>query len=184
MGLYCKKCLTGRTGDVLGELCKSSGCDGVIEEEPARGTLVNRLPEPMSCPRRGESFIGSSYPRPDYWEKFKSNGNRVCSYCGSLHPEDMFQLVKLAAEAPEDADYRSVVEIEPSHKNYKVYVQQPGVRNAMEGGIKFYMQHLPYDADGKLMVSEQQNLEYSKAVRLSRKRFDRHLASMYPIHKT
>ncbi|CAN5951045.1 unnamed protein product [Sphagnum jensenii] len=99
---------------------------------------------------------------PDHWQKFKSNGQRVCSYCGSLHPEDMFALVKQSAEAPADGDYRKTVIIEPSDKKYKVYVHQPDVRNAGEGGIKFYMQHLPRK-NGQIDVSDERQEEYAEA---------------------
>lgn len=174
MDLQCKKCLTSRTGDVLGAACKTAGCDGVIEEVPAFGTLVDVLPEPMTCGQRSESFaLGAHEVGTDRWLRFKSNGNRVCSYCGSLHPEDMFALVRESANAPSDARFGSVVEIEPSTKAYKIYVQQPGVRNAMEGGIKFYTHHLPRDENGTLAVTEEQQVEYSRAIGASQKRFER-----------
>jgi len=174
--MHCKKCLTGRTGDVLGATCRTPGCDGVIEEEPAFSTLVDTLPEPMTCGRRsdmypGDIFVHGQAVGEDHWEKFKTNGNRVCSFCGSLHPEDLFELVRQCAEAPLDALYNSVPEIEPSDKGYKIYVHQPGVRNAHEGGIKFYTQHLPRDENGKIATTEQQNLEYSKAVHATKIRF-------------
>lgn len=174
MDLQCKKCLSSRTGDVLGAFCKTEGCDGVIEEVPAFGTLVEVLPEPMTCGRRMNDF--GPWERSgslDRWQKFKSNGNRVCSFCGSLHPDDFFALVKASAEAPEDAVHLSVVEIEPSTKRYKIYVHQPGVRNAMEGGIKFYIHHLPRDEDGEIAVTPDQNDEYARAVRASQRRSKR-----------
>jgi hypothetical protein len=153
----------------------------VIEEVPAFSTLVDELPEEFYCHRREESPTSSRmFPNHDHWNKFKSNGDRVCSYCGSLHWEDMLRLVHEAAIAPDDADYRSTVEIDPSDKSYKVYVHQPGVRNAMEGGIKFYMQHVPRDDNGKIIVTEEQNADYSKAVRLSRERFNRYMNEKYP----
>lgn len=179
MDLHCKKCLSSQTGDVLGQPCRTPGCDGVIEEMPAFATLVDELPEPMTCGRRFD-YYAPGMPAPhnreegqDRWQRFKSNGNRVCSYCGSLHPEDMFALVRDCANAPTDAAYGSVVEIEPSTKNYKVYVHQPGVRNAMEGGIEFYMQHVPRGEDGKIAVTAEQSAEYSRAVRASKVRFER-----------
>jgi hypothetical protein len=92
----------------------------------------------------------------------------------------MLRLVRQAATTPEDADYSSSVSIEPSDKSYKVYVHQPGVRNAHEGGIKFYMMHVPRGEDGKIAVTEEQQAEYAEAVRRSRKRFDRYLAERYP----
>lgn len=187
MDLTCKKCLSSRTGDVLGQPCRTSGCDGVIEEQPAFKTLVDELPEPMTCGRRAEMGMdqeGSPFRGAfksgrglDRWEKFKSNGNRVCSYCGSLHPDDLFELVRQSANAPEDAARGTVVDIEPSDKGYKIYVQQPGVRNAHEGGIKFYTQHLPRDTEGKLLVTDAQNAEYAKAVRGSQARFERYMSA-------
>lgn len=174
--MHCPKCLTGRSGDKIGEPCRTPGCDGIIEEPPPFSTLVDELPETMRCPRRDESPLGDRIsPATDHWQKFKSNGDRVCSFCGSLHPDDMFRLVKASAEGSADADYHSVVSIEPSDKGYKVYVHQPGVRNASEGGIKFYMQHLPRNDDGSLAVTPEQNAEYSRAVKASRKRFERWL---------
>ena len=64
----------------------------------------------------------------------------VVPICGSLHPDDFMRLVKLAAETPIDAD--EAVTVDPSDKGYKIYVRQPGVQNAHDGGIKFYTQHL------------------------------------------
>ena len=117
-------------------------------------------------------FVGAG-ARKDHWLKFKAaHGNRVCSYCGSLHPDDMFALVKASAESPINAPHGSVVEIEPSDKSYKIYVHQPGVRNAHEGAIKFYTHHLPRDAQGNLAVTQEQQEQYSRAVRNSHKRFE------------
>ncbi len=180
MYLECKKCLCSRSGDELGKPCQTPGCGGIITETPEFSTLVDELPEQMTCGRRYENsspvFKFDQGIGLDKWQQFKSNGNRVCSYCGSLHPDDMFALVKMAADAPADAEYETTVSIEPSDKNYKVYVRQPGVRNAHEGGIKFYMQHLPRKDDGSLDVSADQQEEYGRAVRESIKRFDRWLA--------
>lgn len=182
--LHCKKCLCSTTGDVLGAPCQTAGCDGIIEEEPEFQTLVDDLPEEFYCPRRGETPLANRlFHGPDHWQKFKSNGNRVCSYCGSLHWDDMIALVKQSAEAPEDAPYHSTVGIEPSDKGYKVYVRQPGVRNAHEGGIKFYMQHVPRDENNKIAVTEEQNKEYSEAVHRTHARFDKWLKEQYPIGK-
>lgn len=181
MNLHCAKCLTSRTGDVLGAPCRTSGCVGVIAELPAFATLVDSEPEPMTCGRRSDTYPGGFPVHPDraeqrdHWQRFKSNGNRVCSYCGSLHPDDMFALVKASAEAAADADYRSVVEVEPSDKGYKIYIHQPGVRNAMEGGIKFYTQHLPRTPAGKSAVTEEQQAEFGQAVARSKARFDKML---------
>lgn len=176
MSVHCAKCCTSRTGDEIGQPCRSEGCDGIIERQPEFSELVDRLPESMTCGRRGEisdpNGVFKILEGPDHWDKFKSNGNRVCSYCGSLHPEDFLRLVKESATAPEDALFRSVVEVEPSDKSYKIYVHQPGVRNAHEGGIKFYTHHLERDDAGKVLVTEQQEAEYKEAVRRSDVRFE------------
>jgi hypothetical protein len=186
MDLHCKKCLTSRTGDVLGAPCATPGCDGVIEAIPSFDTLVDRLPEPMTCRRRAETgmdnpsspFKGAG-PGLDRWLKFKApHGNRVCSYCGSIHFEDLVVLVRACADAPAEAEYGTVPEIEPSDKSYKVYVHQPGVRNAMEGGIKFYMQHVPRDTEDNIDVTLQLQDEYKRAVLATKRRFERYLAGM------
>lgn len=111
----------------------------------------------------------------DRWERFKRIDNRVCSYCGSLHPHDLFRLVRECADAAPDAPYGSVVEIEPSDKSYKIYVKQPGVRNAHEGAIKFYTHHLPRTGTGALDVSEERRAEYARAVKATQARFHRML---------
>lgn len=92
------------------------------------------------CGRRDDafSFNRQDGPAPDTWDR-GPDGNRTCSYCGSIHPDDLMAIC------------RKVVDAEPGYavdgtdKGYKVYVRQPGVRNASEGAIKFYMQHVIND---------------------------------------
>ena len=185
--LHCKTCLCSQTGDKLGEPCRTHGCDGVIEQAPDFKDLVDELPEPMTCGRRAETGMDDENgpfahagKNLDRWQKFKNIDNRVCSYCGSLHPDDMFRLVHESAMAPEDASYTGTVEIEPSDKPYKTYIHQPGVRNASEGGIKWYMQHLPRGTDGKIVVTDEQQEDYSLAVKKSAARFAKCLAERFP----
>lgn len=168
----CQKCLCGRTGDVAGEPCKTEGCDGILEIPPAYADLVDPLPGTHDCPRRQEN-PHSLFPGPDHWDQFKSNGDRVCSYCGSLHPDDFWRLVREAAEAGPDADYNTAVQIEPSTKHYKVYVRRATVRNAHEGGIKFYTQHLDFAS-----ITDEQDALYKQAARVSQQRFDKWLARL------
>ena len=172
MSLYCPKCLTGRPDDAIGMQCRTEGCDGVIQQEQNFLDLVEELPEPIRCPRRSEGL--EITPGPDHWQRFKSNGNRVCSYCGSLHPDDFFAIVKTVADAGPNADWQPVPSIEPSDKSYKIYVRQPSVRNAHEGGIKFYTMHLP-----EKVIDEQQD-DYQKAVSSSAQRFQRFLNQTKP----
>ena len=117
-----------------------------------------RYAGPQRCARRDESWQGGVVKSdlPDTWD-WGMDGNRTCSYCGSLHPEDMHKLVKRCiATNAED------VSIEPSGKGYKTYVRQKGVVNASQGGIKFYMQHVTPE----LLLPAAQ-ADYALACRLS-----------------
>ncbi len=82
------------------------------------------------CPDR---FPGTE--TPDTWN-IGQDGNRTCSYCGSIHFDDF---VAIYQKSLTDGCYG----IEGSTKCYKYYLRQPGVRNAGEGAIKFYTAHLP-----------------------------------------
>lgn len=94
------------------------------------------------CPRRDEMLSfnriqpGADPKKPDHWN-IMPNGDLTCSYCGSLHPDDFYNKV-VAARAPD-----SKINIEQSDKRYKIYVSEEGIRNAKEGGIKFYTPHIP-----------------------------------------
>lgn len=167
MFTHCPKCLTSRTDDVLGAPCRSFKCDGIIKECPQYHTLVDVLPEPMTCGRRSSYEVQGQ----DRWEKFKSIDNRVCSHCGSLHPDDMFRVVRECADAGSGVGYHEGIRIEPSDKSYKIYVWQPGVRNAHEGAIKFYTDHFPRNADGDLQISPEHAGEYAAACAVTRVRF-------------
>lgn len=188
MSGICKKCYRcGYKDEQIGQPCESCK-DGIIERDPPFSELVDALPVKMTCGRRNDVWAGTVLPVHgplqeglDHWNKFKSNGDRVCSYCGSLHWDDFTELVRHAADSPEDLDYRSTVEIEPSDKGYKIYVHQRGIRNAMEGGIKFYTQHIPRDENGNVVITKEQDEEYAKAVRVSKTRFNRYLIKMRGI---
>jgi|GEM_PF-1478368 len=68
-------------------------------------------PEILSeCPRRAESF-GMHDALSDFY--FERDGRRVCSYCGSMHPDDFIKAVE------------SGCKLGPTDKNYKVYVDLP-----------------------------------------------------------
>jgi hypothetical protein len=112
------------------------------------------------CGRRDDAFSmnRSDGPQPDTWD-WGPDGNRTCSYCGSIHPDDLIKICHLTLK---DERYG----VEGTDKGYKVYVKQPGVRNASEGAIKFYMQHAPQtprDDDQRL---------FKEASRLTRERFE------------
>jgi len=91
---------------------------------------VNAL-ERQTCGRRMVDF-GPWEKREniDIWTKMP-NGDRCCSFCGSIHPSDLIEIVKSHGRGA----------IEFTNKSYKWYVHRPGVSNAMQGGIKYYRYH-------------------------------------------
>jgi hypothetical protein len=106
------------------------------------------------CPERGGSLGHGRFP--DSWN-LMPDGNRTCSYCGSIHPEDMQKLVQRCIDT--DGEEAS---IEPTDKNYKCYVRQRGVVNASQGAIKFYMWHVTPE-----MLLPHSQEAYGKACRIS-----------------
>ena len=101
---------------------------------------------------------GPGEEMPDTWD-LGMDGNRTCSFCGSIHPDD---LMAICRKTLVDARYG----VEGSTKAYKVYVRQPGVRNAGEGAIKFYKCHVPESP-----TEEDQEL-FASASRVTRERSD------------
>ena len=97
-------------------------------------TLENGLPHEdaetgVTCPER--------VARPGPWEPgegldswHRVGADRCCSFCGSIHPEDLGRLL----DDPE-------VRFEMSTKGYKLYIHRPAVPNAGFGAIKFYNWH-------------------------------------------
>lgn len=122
------------------------------------------------CPRRDESVeryaevVGSA----DFWRTLP-NKDRVCSFCGSLHPDDFIRICDCAA--------RDVpgYEVDHSDKSYKVYVRQPGVSNAGDGGLKFYKAHVV--AEGEELT--RQGEIFRKALERSNLRFAMRLKRPY-----
>lgn len=130
------------------------------------------------CGRRGENPMisgrfGGDKPLPDTWD-MGPDGNRTCSYCGSIHPDDLMEICRKTI-----VDERYGVEsTTKSYKVYvrqhKVYVRQPGVRNASEGAIKFYMHHAPE----KPSAADQQL--FKNALRATAERFEAEWQKRYP----
>jgi hypothetical protein len=75
-----------------------------------------------------------AFPGPDKWDTLP-NGDRVCSFCGSMHPDDYLAFLEKIPETP--GSYVSWA----TGKNYKIYLRRPGIKNASEGAIKFYTWH-------------------------------------------
>lgn len=89
------------------------------------------------CPDRVNAPPAFAQAIPhDTWD-VKPNGDRCCSWCGSLHFEDFKRILARAA------DMNDETLLDRSTKSYKLYVRSPNVSNASEGGIKFYTWHIP-----------------------------------------
>lgn len=113
----------------------------------------------------GETTCGSVGTAAKARWNWGPDGNRTCSHCGSIHPDD---LMTICRKAIVDDRYS----IDGTTKSYKVYVRQPGVRNASEGAIKFYGWH----ASDKAGEAEHQLLKH--AMQVSAERFQKRFAHL------
>lgn len=57
--------------------------------------------------------VNENNPNPDRWDV--RDGFRSCSYCGSIHPDDLLELIKK----------HGISIIEPTDKSYKCYINAP-----------------------------------------------------------
>jgi len=107
---------------------RGGGCSGMSANfrSVMYSTYVTGVREgpPMVCPKHDTATHAS-----DYWVRLGKW--RVCSYCHSMHPDDLVEALR-AGEA----------KFNWSDKRYKAYVELPGVPNASHGPIKFYTWHL------------------------------------------
>lgn len=92
---------------------------------------------PHMCPRRGELPPSAQLPTQDVWRLVGLD--RVCSFCGSIHPEDLRALL------PNVDGMQTHLDV--SDRRHKVYIRRPGIRNAGDGAIKFYLVHGPPSSD-------------------------------------
>lgn len=76
------------------------------------------------CPRRAENPMGAAARLPDHDTWTKRAGQRTCSYCGSMHPDDFLD------------QWEAGGTVGPTDKDYKAYFDADGVHS------KFYFQHL------------------------------------------
>lgn len=91
------------------------------EFEPVTEEYVNSI-ERHCCPDHHNiptvftcSVDLEKNPNPDRWDV--SDGIRRCSYCGSIHPDDLISLIK----------EHGFGIIEPSTKSYKWYINVPNI---------------------------------------------------------
>lgn len=96
-----------------------------------------------------------------HW-RIEPNGDRTCSFCGSLHPDDFLDIMQRYAAG--EAGYRFSL----TDKSYKVYANRAGVRNASDGGIKFYGAHAVEESDPKRADHE---AAWAASVKRSREEF-------------
>lgn len=92
----------------------------------------------------------------DHWRDMP-DGTRTCSYCGSLHTDDV---VDILYNYIEDPSYH----FSTTDKGYKLYANRPGTMNSSQGGIKYYTWH--DDSNGALEAA------YNLAVIVMRNRFE------------
>ena len=118
------------------------------------------MSETHLCESRKSTPVSPMWPAEDTW-RVLPNGDRTCSFCGSLHPDDWTRLSK------DVLDSTSETWIERSDKGYKFYVHQKGVRNDLEGGIKFYTWHIPSEEWAK-----EANLLWPDVQRLSKTKIE------------
>lgn len=82
----------------------------------------------------GERIVSISHDslaiHKDHW-RISPNGDRTCSFCGSLHPSDVISIIQ----------EHGFGVIGRTDKSYKWYINRPEVQNAMQGGIKYYRYH-------------------------------------------
>lgn len=86
--------------------------------------------EMHTCPRRMSDY--GPWQREENLDEWNIIGDdRCCSFCGSLHPDRVIELV----------EQHGFAIINGSDKCYKWYIHQPNVPNAGFGGIKYYRHH-------------------------------------------
>lgn len=78
----------------------------------------------------------------------EKDGTRTCSYCGSLHPQDFLDIVWRYTHGEEGYEFSTT-----DKGWYKFYANRPGVRNAGDGGIKFYWRHTPKDMEEEIRAA-------------------------------
>lgn len=90
----------------------------------------------QTCPRRMTEWAAWHRERNmDWWRRV--GRDRVCSFCGSWNPTEFLIFC-------DDVFQTNAVELRAylSDRRHKVYCHRPGVDNASEGAIKFYLAHL------------------------------------------
>lgn len=91
------------------------------------------------CGRRDDGLLSrNDGAAPDFWQK--RDGYRACSYCGSMHPDDLFAHIKAGT-----------CQISGTDKNYKIYVD---VAHPGKGTPSIFMSSTHEFAGGVLLTEE------------------------------
>lgn len=105
----------------------------LLGSELANTQLAENPADIITCPSRMSQMGPWEHKENlDRWERV--GADRACSFCGSMHPDDL----NVALD-----DENTGIGI--SDKRYKVYIQRPTVSNAKEGAIEYYTWHRPVD---------------------------------------
>lgn len=105
--------------------------------------------------------------------RVEPNGDYSCDYCGSLHPEQFVSFLDTVITDPNIA-----IRCELNDRREKVYIERPGIKNAGDGAIKFYLLHLKqYCVDNNIEL-EVMDKKLHQAFVLSNEKFKKHFVDL------
>lgn len=97
--------------------------------------IIRQVGKPFTCPLSIGHMLYQGEDK-DYW--YKVGKDLICSFCGSMHPNQFLQHCKNVID-----DNAQHISVNLNDWKTKVYIERPEVRNASEGAIKFKLVHLP-----------------------------------------
>jgi hypothetical protein len=126
--------------DEIGKITMKESCD-------LNAILGARLKKDGESPPKKEGEVQTCPKRMVEWGPWerkeeldawvKRGSDRVCSFCGSLHPEELLKICKQVN------GLKIFLERKGSRgPTQKIYVNRPDIANASEGAIKFYTIHI------------------------------------------
>lgn len=123
-------------------------------DEEQKAQEVEQAMVGFLCPRRAGVPPHQALPTQDVWHT--TGPDRTCSFCGSINLEDLRALLPMVDGV--------AVGLSLADRKHKVYIRRPGIRNATEGAIKFYLCHGPPNSDEEFWKG------FTDAVSLSRRK--------------
>ena len=135
----------------------------MIDDQESKAAEVEQGLLGFLCPRRAGTPSSWPWPAQDVWRVV--GPDRVCSFCGSVHPEDLRALLPNV-----DGDQ---VHLDIADRRHKIYIRRPEVPNAGAGAIKFYLVHGLPNSDKafwdllneKVKLSDRKMVERTKRIR-------------------